>query len=208
MTDNRKSDFTEKVNQLSMDKETIGESKQAISVEEKKQLSIDEQAMGDGNQSNTYCPKNPTVYIRLAAETDLANIAGIEAKNFSEPWSENGFRDAFHLEDTARIWVAVDTESRLLGYLVLYYTRYEGELETVAVDESARGQGIGHQLIQAMIAFGQEKDLDQIVLEVRKSNQTAIGLYQSQKFQVCGERKRFYRFPEEDALVMMYHYEK
>ena len=97
MTDNRKSDFTEKVNQLSMDKETIGESKQAISVEEKKQLSIDEQAMGDGNQSNAYCPKNPTVYIRLAAETDLANIAGIEAKTFSEPWSENGFRDAFHL---------------------------------------------------------------------------------------------------------------
>jgi len=42
----------------------------------------------------------------------------------------------------------------------------------------------------------------QIMLEVRKSNIPAISLYESLGFKREGKRKRFYRAPEEDALIL------
>ena len=47
------------------------------------------------------------------------------------------------------------------------------------------------------------RDLEQIALEVRASNEAAIALYKSLGFFEAGRRKHFYKNPAEDALVML-----
>lgn len=146
------------------------------------------------------------IRIRLAEEQDLPDMARIEADNFSEPWSLKGFQDAMNLPETARLFAAVDEKDHLLGYLVLYFTDFDGELETVAVEKGYRGHGIGGALLSAMLDFGREKKLEQIVLEVRPSNGPALALYKDRGFLPCGIRKNFYSFPTEDAIVMSYSF--
>ena len=45
-------------------------------------------------------------------------------------------------------------------------------------------------------------DVNSFYLEVRKSNENAISLYQKNGFKICGERKNFYKNPTENALLM------
>ena len=42
-----------------------------------------------------------------------------------------------------------------------------------------------------------------VSLEVRESNVAAISLYKKFGFEITGTRKRFYKAPVEDALVMI-----
>jgi ribosomal-protein-alanine N-acetyltransferase len=49
--------------------------------------------------------------------------------------------------------------------------------------------------------FGQEH-LAFLTLEVRASNQSAIGLYLKHGFEEVGRRKNFYADPQEDAIIM------
>ena len=58
-------------------------------------------------------------------------------------------------------------------------------------------------LTEALCREARERALEQISLEVRESNLSAIALYQSLGFYEAGRRRRFYRNPSEDALVML-----
>ena len=56
----------------------------------------------------------------------------------------------------------------------------------------------------ACTGAGQTRDrgAEEIFLEVRASNASAIGLYSSEGFETVGRRARYYVRPIEDALVM------
>jgi [ribosomal protein S18]-alanine N-acetyltransferase len=147
------------------------------------------------------------IRVRTAEMSDLEKIARIESESFSEPWSYEGFKDAFAL-DTARIFAAFyndregKSEGSPAGYLVLYFTPGDGELMTVAVEKGYRGLGIGHALIKEMKRFARENGIVTIALEVRESNAAAITLYKDEGFITAGKRRDFYSFPREDAFVM------
>ena len=53
------------------------------------------------------------------------------------------------------------------------------------------------------LQVGEHPEAERTVLEVRESNTAAIGLYTSMGFADAGRRKRFYRDPEEDAVIMV-----
>ena len=54
--------------------------------------------------------------------------------------------------------------------------------------------------MNAAIAYCRDNRLHMLMLEVRKSNLSAIALYEQFGFQAVGFRKRFYSDPEEDAI--------
>jgi len=139
-------------------------------------------------------------FIRAAEESDLNEISRIEKENFSEPWTFDSFKSCLNSE-TARFFSLIDGEERICGYFLFYFSSEEAELMTIAVDKALRGRGLGHRLIRAMKKEASDLGLKQIILEVRESNESAKALYRSEDFQIIGVRKRFYRFPEENALV-------
>jgi ribosomal-protein-alanine N-acetyltransferase len=66
-----------------------------------------------------------------------------------------------------------------------------------------RSKGIGTMLIEHVVVFGRGKGAKMAVLEVRRSNEEALGLYKKFGFDVVGVRKNYYVEEREDAFVML-----
>ncbi len=137
--------------------------------------------------------------IRRMTLDDIAAVAAIERECFSMPWSENSFEDSLRREDTVFL-VCEDTE--VMGYVGMYLSFEEGEITNVAVAQAYRRQGCGARLMEAIQEEARRRDAQSIVLEVRVSNASAIGLYKRNGFEEIGIRKNFYQYPVEDAIIM------
>ena len=77
----------------------------------------------------------------------------------------------------------------------------EGFITNVAVNPTARRQGVAKALIADLTAYGTAHNLYRITLEVRVSNTPAITLYEGAGYVRDGVRPRFYRDPIEDAAI-------
>lgn len=139
--------------------------------------------------------------LRRAGLPDIARIVEIERDSFSDPWSAAAFRAAL-AEERMLFLVAEDEAGTLVGYVVAWSTIDEAELANLAVARSARGEGIGKALVDAALRFGEERGCACMYLEVRESNQAARAVYAARGFEQVGRRKRYYRDPVEDALVL------
>lgn len=91
--------------------------------------------------------------------------------------------------------------SSTLGFLVARHLAPEWELENIAVAPSARRQGIGKTLLQALVTYARNAGGDSIFLEVRESNASARSLYEASGFRQTGVRKSYYANPLENAIV-------
>ncbi len=137
---------------------------------------------------------------RNGTEKDIAYIAELEVKTFSDAWTEQSVRDTYE-QTQAFITVAEDDE-RLLGYCIIYYVMDEAEIARIAVSESARRQGIGKGLLDYTCKCCREKQIERILLDVRESNEGAIAFYKKHGFQTDGIRRNFYECPRENAMLM------
>lgn len=147
-----------------------------------------------------------TIIIRQMQESDIKEIADLEKVCFSEPWSENSLRDELDNE-TARFYVLRDSE-KLLGYIGANNICNEVYITNVAVNSTCRGKGYGKILVNHLIQQSELEKAFFITLEVRKSNENAIALYEKCGFKLIGERKNFYSKPIEDALIYTYYLEE
>ncbi|MGC9291271.1 MAG: GNAT family N-acetyltransferase [Acidobacteriaceae bacterium] len=78
----------------------------------------------------------------------------------------------------------------------------ECELENMAIDPVWRHRGLGRRLVEAVLAWCQERNALQLSLEVRASNSAALGLYATMGFHPVGRRFQYYTQPVEDAILM------
>lgn len=140
--------------------------------------------------------------IRRMFKEDLPQVAAIEKECFRLPWSEKGFEDALAGEDN--IFLVLEEEGKICGYLGVYVSFEEGEITNVAVASSERNRGFGKSLVKACIQEAAKCGVARLVLEVRVSNASAIHVYESCGFENLGIRKGFYDFPKEDAYIMAY----
>lgn len=146
------------------------------------------------------------VSIREMTEEDIKEIAELEKECFSEPWSENSLRDEL-TNETARFYVLRDSE-KLLGYIGANNICNEVYITNVAVNSKCRGKGYGKILVKHLIKQSEAERAFFITLEVRKSNENAIKLYEKCGFKLIGKRKNFYSKPTEDALIYTYYIEE
>jgi ribosomal-protein-alanine N-acetyltransferase len=141
------------------------------------------------------------ITVRAAAEADLAAIHAIERLSFGDPWSLEGFRDLLE-HPRAKMEVAIGADAEVLGYAVAWYVADESEIANIAVAPAARRNGVGalllDRILRAAAAFGAKT----VFLEVRESNEGARKLYEARDFAIAGRRVKYYRTPDEDALIM------
>ena len=92
------------------------------------------------------------------------------------------------------------TNNQMLVAFLNYSVYYErAEINYIYVLNSFRNQKIATKLLCYM--FKELKKLENITLEVRKSNLNAIKLYEKNGFKTCATRKNYYG--KEDALLMI-----
>ena len=91
-------------------------------------------------------------------------------------------------------------DGKIIGY-VKYLVMYDKmEIENIFVEEQYRGKGIGTKLMSYLISKAIEKQVVNITLEVRISNEIARNLYKKFGFREVALRKFYYG--DEDGILM------
>jgi ribosomal-protein-alanine N-acetyltransferase len=143
--------------------------------------------------------------IERVTSADITAIAGIERRSFSDPWSESSFQE---LLAHSRMYFACVRQAAggaprpALGYVVAWFAGGQGEIANLAVDPDARGRGLGSRLLDAALDEARRHGVEEVFLEVRDSNTRARQLYESRGFAEVGRRRRYYRRPAEDAVIL------
>jgi ribosomal-protein-alanine N-acetyltransferase len=95
-----------------------------------------------------------------------------------------------------------ETDTLIAGYLVCWTMFDECQILNIVVDLEYRGLGLGKFMINKIFALATKRNIRKVVLEVRKSNLSAIYLYQKMGFSITHVRKGFYSNGE-DAYSMV-----
>ena len=137
---------------------------------------------------------------RKGTKEDIKQIAELEAKTFSDAWTEKSVMETF--EQTQAFITVAELDGRFAGYCIIYYVMDEAEIARIAISEETRRRGIGKGLLDYTCKCCKERQIERVLLDVRESNEGAIAFYQKHGFQTDGIRKNFYDMPKEHAVLM------
>lgn len=142
------------------------------------------------------------IEIRKMTEKDLDDVSQLEQEIFSTPWSRESFCKA--INDTNNIYLVArdDEDGKLAGYCGIWMVAGEGQINNVAVNSEMRNRKIAYKMLKIAMQNAKIQKCNDFTLEVRKSNEAAIGLYLKLGFENCGERKDYYSKPTENAIIM------
>jgi ribosomal-protein-alanine acetyltransferase len=142
--------------------------------------------------------------LRRATASDLDAIDALEHATFpGDAWSREMIAAELAGEH-GHYLVAVDGADAVLGYAGLLAPRGSGQadVQTIAVAEQSRRQGIGAALLDALLAEAAAREAAEVFLEVRADNPGAEALYVSRGFERIAIRPRYYQPDGVDAVVM------
>jgi len=133
---------------------------------------------------------------------DLDVLLPHEAELFgTESWSRQSYQD--ELADTElRHYLVAERDGQVVGSAGLLAIGETAQILTVGVLPAARRQGIGEQLVQALVAEASRRRAIEVLLEVRIDNAAARQLYAKLGFEVIGTRRGYYEQGRVDAVVM------
>ena len=133
-------------------------------------------------------------------ETDAKELALLDKECFSVPWSE----DSFYKEATNPLaeYIIARIDDKIVGYAGFWSVSGEGQITNIAVLKEYRRNKIAYKMISSLIERAKELKLETLSLEVRESNIAAISLYLGMSFKKVGTRKKYYKNPEENAVLM------
>lgn len=133
--------------------------------------------------------------------SDIEDILVVEKLSFSIPWSRDSFEKEI-VDNNLAIYLVAKVNEKAVGYIGMWKVLNEGHITNVAVHPEFRHQGIGDQLVSELLSLCVKENIDLVTLEVRKSNQNAIKLYEKHGFVAEGIRKAYYQDNKEDAIIM------
>lgn len=136
--------------------------------------------------------------MRLA---DLPAVMELEEELFApDTWTAAMYREELALTDTRSYLVAED-DGAVVGYAGLIAYDDEAHVATIGVTGARQGQGIGAQLLDALLAEADRRS-PVVLLEVRADNEHAQELYRRRGFAEIGRRRGYYQPSGTDAVVM------
>jgi len=148
----------------------------------------------------------PSVRIRRLAQADLPDVLKIvENAEGAAHWPRGTFVEMLSGEFLSRRIALVATvagASEVIGFAVASLILPEAELENIAVARAHQRRRIGHCLLSELAGELAKAGVETLHLEVRVSNEAAIGLYRLFGFIERGRRTRYYSDPVEDAVLM------
>ncbi|MBR7059862.1 MAG: ribosomal protein S18-alanine N-acetyltransferase [Neisseriaceae bacterium] len=133
--------------------------------------------------------------IRLATQSDLQDVIMLNNNHNPHPWAEHHF----HNLNQQEIWLA-EQNHQIIAFAIWQIVLDEAELHLILTHQECRHQQAASLLLTQFINFYQ--NIKRIILEVRQSNIPAINLYKKHGFIEIAQRKHYYMFPIENAIIM------
>ncbi len=138
----------------------------------------------------------------FAEDADLDAVAALEAEAFANPWTREMLARELRHSDVARVYVLRRPGASVAAFCVCWVIVDELHINTIAVDPAYRRQGLATRLLQVVLTEVASQGVVCATLDVRRSNEAALRLYQQLGFTIEGVRANYYVCPEEDALVL------
>lgn len=139
--------------------------------------------------------------IREMKLTDLRRVLEIEQACFDAPWTLSEYEYEL-IENPFSTLFVYEENDEIIGMYDIWVTFEIAQIANIAVDPNYQGKGYGQKLMDTLIQYCEEKECENITLEVRVSNEAAIALYQKNGFVISHIRKQYYE-DGEDAYLMM-----
>lgn len=142
------------------------------------------------------------ISIRRMVLTDIPAVFTIDQASAALYWPQSSYYFEVERNEASRPWVAVDSQQRVCGFLVLWLIMDELHVANFAVHPDYRRRGIGDVLMQNGLYEGWKEGARISYLEVRAGNSAAISLYEKIGYRVVNIRRHYYQDNQEDALMM------
>ncbi|HEY6529698.1 MAG TPA: ribosomal protein S18-alanine N-acetyltransferase [Cellvibrionaceae bacterium] len=140
-----------------------------------------------------------TLHFSALTLSQLDAINQLEQTSSRHPWSRSNLESSLCNSHRGLGLILGD---QLIAHAFISLASVEAELLLITVAKAYQGRGLGGLFLTTIIEQleGQAEDL---FLEVRPSNQAAVGLYETLGFNQLGVRKGYYPGPNggEDAWV-------
>lgn len=138
--------------------------------------------------------------LRKMTLEDISQVAEIEKQCFSLPWSRKEIEKTF-LSDNV-LFIVAEIKGIIVAYVGIIIVLEEANIINIATHINYRRLGIAKGLLETLLSEARKIGVNDITLEVRQSNSSAIDLYKSFGFESAGIRRNFYNQPPEDAIIM------
>lgn len=133
---------------------------------------------------------------------DLVAVVAIEQTAHRAPWSAKLLQDCLHAKYDCTV---LCKNEQIVAYAIVSNATQEAEILNICVSVQQQKQGLGRQLLNAVLERLVAQEVQTCFLEVRPSNTAAIALYTNLGFGKVGCRKAYYQSinqqPREDAWV-------
>lgn len=129
--------------------------------------------------------------IRYLKKEDLLSVNELLG-SFNYELNEGSFNNEF-------LKILLYDENKIKGILVYEFLYDRIEIDYIIVDINYRNRGIATKLLKYM--ENEYKDIKNITLEVRESNEVAINFYLKNGFKEVTKRKNYYK--DEDGILMI-----
>jgi len=141
--------------------------------------------------------------LRPFSPNDIPAVAGVVRESLRENYSATIYLDIHKWWRDG--FIVAENEGRIVGFVAgVNNAPYNTRILMLAVLELHRKRGIGSALMDAFLQQCALRGMRTVELEVRVSNETAIGFYKRYGFQIAGTLPRFYT-DGEDGYKMMRH---
>lgn len=132
---------------------------------------------------------------------DVAAVARIES-DFSSPWTKAQILTG--LEQKTSITLIAETKLlEIVGWCSGISIHPEAELLKLAVIAGRQRQGVASELLKTFTLLLTQNGVEQIFLEVRSRNSSALNLYMQSGWEKQRKRENYYNNPVDDAVLLV-----
>ncbi|WP_405167689.1 GNAT family N-acetyltransferase [Nocardia sp. NBC_01499] len=147
---------------------------------------------------------SPTPVYRIAALSDLDDVAAIETERFGDQsYPYFALRQLFDLHGAN--WLIAEVDGTVLGHVLVALTPdRRAWLLSLAVSADSCGRGYGSDLLEEAINLCRRHAMRSVLITVRPTNQSAYNLYRRIGFQWTGHHEERYFGVGEPRDVLEY----
>jgi [ribosomal protein S18]-alanine N-acetyltransferase len=141
-------------------------------------------------------------HIRWMIRRDMADVLSAERASFEYAWTEEDFLRCLRQRNC--IGMVAEQNDRVIGFMIYELHRTRLHVLNFAVAPAHRRNGIGHLMIDKLIAKLSTHRRTKITLAVRERNLEAQVFFRRADFRAVKVLRNYYEDSGEDAFLMEY----
>jgi len=138
---------------------------------------------------------------RPFTQQDVDSVLAIERLVYASPWNKTKFIDSINNKQTLASLIV--TGDKVLGYMVALRSVDSADLLNICVHPDYQHRGLGRALFNYLVQQLQLLGINDIFIEVRQSNHSALLFYQTMGFEAIDIRKKYYSNLEDAKILRL-----